>query len=265
MRTQKNRQQRNYAEWIPLATTIKLIFTRRQLFLWSFLLVCSTIGLTWLGNWLLTDYADRLQASLFAAEPSTEGIWGWIRHATWVAGSWLYHIVSRIVSFYLSFLLAYTLTTPGYAFLSAAAEKLHAGEFFDADAAFTLAGIIRDIFEGLKIALFGVVITIVALLLNFVPAIGQAAAFLLYCYYSALLFLDYPTSRRRWHLGQKLLWLRQYSSPAFRLGLGPALISMIPLVNIFAMALLFPLLTVHASLNFSAIEVARKRQAQNLF
>ncbi len=264
MTTQKNRQHRNHAEWIPLSTTIKLIFTRRQLFFWSLLLVCSTIGLTWLGNWLLTDYADQLQASLFAAEPAAEGIWGWIRHTAWLAGGWLYHIVSRIVSFYLSFLLAYTLTTPGYAFLSAAAEKLHAGDFFDADAAFTVTGIIRDIFEGLKIALFGVIITIAALLLNFVPAIGQAAAFLLYCYYSALLFLDYPASRRRWHLGQKLSWMRQHSSPSFRLGLGPALISMIPLVNIFAMALLFPLLTVHASLNFSAIEVARKRQAQNL-
>jgi hypothetical protein len=33
---------------------------------------------------------------------------------------------------------------------------------------------------------------------------------------------------------------------------------MIPVVNIFAIALLFPLLTVHTTLNFSAIERAEK-------
>lgn len=249
----------SYPAWVPLSTSIKLIFTRKRLFLWSALLVCLTIGLTWLGNWLLLDYIDALSAKLMPAAPEQAGIWGWLKHATWIAGSWLYLVVSRIVSFYLAFLLAYTVTTPGYAFLSAAAEKIHAGEFFDEDAALNLPGIIRDIFEGLKIALFGIFVTIIALFLNFIPAIGQAAAFVLYCYYSALMFLDYPASRRRWNLGRKLLWMRRHSSPSFRLGAGPALLSMIPVINVFAMALLFPVLTVHASLNFSEIEVARKR------
>jgi CysZ protein len=75
------------------------------------------------------------------------------------------------------------------------------------------------------------------------------------------MFVDYPASRRGWSLGRKLHWLRTHSSPAFRLGVLPALISMIPLLNIFAIALIFPLLTVHSTLNFSAIELAKKTPA----
>ncbi len=265
MKTDRNNKRHiAQAEWIPLSTSIKLIFTRKRLFFWSALLVCLTITLTWLGDWLLTSYADTLQETLLPAEPSAAGIWGGIKHAAWATAAWFYLVISRVVSFYLAFILAYTITTPGYSFLSTAAEQMHAGEFFDADAAFSLAGVIRDILEGLKIALFGGVITIFALLLNVIPGIGQAAAFILYCYYSALMFLDYPASRRRWHLGDKIAWMRQHKGAVFRLGLGPAIISMIPLINIFAMALFFPLLTVHASLNFSAIEIAKKRQEQGL-
>lgn len=258
--TKRQIHSENYAKWIPLSTSIKLIFTRKRLFFLSSLLICLTIGLTWLANWILLDYIDTLTAKFMPASSESAGIWGWVRHMAMVVGSWLYLVISRVASFYLAFLVAYTLTTPGYAFLSVAAEKMHAGDYFDEDAAFTLVGIMRDVLEGLKIALFGIVVTVIALFLNFIPAIGQAAAFLLYCYYSALMFLDYPVSRRRWSLGRKLLWIRRHSSPSFRLGVLPALLSMIPIINIFAMALFFPVLTVHASLNFSAIEVARKRQ-----
>ncbi|MEE4242207.1 MAG: hypothetical protein V2I36_12130, partial [Desulfopila sp.] len=49
-------------------------------------------------------------------------------------------------------------------------------------------------------------------------------------------------------------WLGKHRGHSFRLGLFPALISMIPIVNIFIIALLFPILTVHATLNFTSLE-----------
>jgi CysZ protein len=171
---------------------------------------------------------------------------------------WSFIVVSRIVAFYLAFMLAYTLSAPGYVFLSSAAEKKHAGEAFAEDAAFTLKGILTDIAEGLKIGALGLVVTLLALTVSVIPLFGQAVVLLLYTYYSALMFLDYPTSRRRWSLGRKIGWLRQHGAPAFRLGIFPALISLVPILNIFFMALLFPLFTVHASLNFSALEQAEK-------
>ena len=196
-----------------------------------------------------------------ATVPATDTIIGWIKYSGWLVSSWLFLIVSRIVAFYLAFLFAYSLSTPGYVFLSTAAEKMYAGKYFDSDANFSVAGFFSDIFEGLKIAFFGIIVTIIALFINFIPGIGQAIVFLLYTYYSALMFIDYPASRRRWSLGRKLRWLGTHSSQAFRLGVLPALISMIPLVNIFAIALFFPLLTVYSTLNFSAIELAKKPAA----
>jgi CysZ protein len=244
--------------WIPLSRSLLLMISRKQLFGWSLMLFLVTILLTWLGYLVTVDFMDGLTGSFMATAPATDTLWGWIKHKGWLVGSWLFLIVSRIVAFYFAFLIAYTLTTPGYAFLSAAAEKLHAGELFDADAGFTMAGIIRDIFEGIKIALFGIGVTVAALMVNFIPGIGQVVVVLLYSFYSTLMFIDYPASRRRWSLGEKLAWLRNHNSKALRIGLLPALISMIPVVNIFAIALLFPLLTIHATVNFSTIELAHK-------
>ncbi|MGD9949390.1 MAG: EI24 domain-containing protein, partial [Desulfobulbus sp.] len=93
---------------------------------------------------------------------------------------------------------------------------------------------------------------------NFIPVAGQAAVFCIYAFYSALMFVDYPASRYRWSLGRKLSWLRHHHNQAFRLGLFPAMISMVPLLNVFLMALLFPLFTVHTTLNFLAIEGGNK-------
>lgn len=245
-------------DWIPLSRSLLLMVSRKQLLGWSLILIFVTSLLTWLGYQLSIDFIDGLTGSFTSAAPVTDTVWGWVKHKGWLVGTWLLLIVSRIVAFYLSFLLAYTLTTPGYAMLSAAAEKLHAGESFDTGAEFSVAGIIRDILEGIKIAVFGIVVTIAALMMNFIPGVGQVAVVLLYSFYSTLMFIDYPASRRRWSLGEKLDWLRTHNGKALRIGLLPAFISMIPVVNIFAIALLFPLLTIHATLNFSAIELAHR-------
>ena len=261
MQKQLHATHSDTAEWIPLSRSLSLIIRRKRLFGLSFLLFLITITLTWIGYLFTVDFMDGLTGNFMVAAPVTGTILGWIKYAGWWVGSWLFLIVSRIVAFYLAFLFAYSLSTPGYAFLSAAAERMYAGDNFADEAGFSIAGFFLDIFEGIKIGFFGILVTIVALFVNFIPGVGQAIVFLLYTYYSALMFVDYPASRRRWSLGRKLHWLRSHSSAGFRLGVFPALISMIPLVNIFAIALLFPLLTVHTTLNFSAIELAKRTPA----
>jgi len=250
------------APWLPLSSSLVFMVRHKRLIGWSLILFVITFTLTWIGYLFTVNFISNLTGDFFVNAPDPHTIWGWVKHKGWIATSWLFIIVSRVAAFYLAFLLAYTITTPGYVFLSTATEKLHAGEHFDPDADLTLSGILRDIFEGVKIALFGIALTIAALFINFIPGIGQAAVFLLYTYYSTLMFIDYPASRRRWPLGKKLRWLRTHSSPAFRIGILPALISMVPIVNIFAMALFFPLLTIHATLNFSTIELTKKQYLQ---
>lgn len=224
----------------------------------SLLLFLVTLAITTLFYEISTRYIDQFVGSHFLQGPDTATVWGWIKYQGWCILKWISMIISRIIAFYLAFLAAYSLTTPGYCLLSTSVEKMHADI---REEGFSLHGILIDILEGCKIGLFGLLVTCLALAINFIPAIGQILVFLLYGYYSSLMFIDYPASRRHWSLGRKIDWLRRHSFTALRLGLLPAVISMIPMVNVFLMALLFPLFTVHATLNFQALESAGDRQA----
>lgn len=250
------------AKWIPLSYSFAFILRSKRLMAWSAFLILMTIAFTWAGYLLTVDFVDGLTGNFFLTQPEAAGIWGWTKYIGWIVVKWLFLIISRIVAFYLAFLVAYTLSSPGYVFLSTTAEKIHTGEHFEADAALNIKGILIDLFEGMKIAGFGILVTIAALAANFIPGIGQIVVFLLYTYYSTLMFVDYPTSRRRWSLGQKINWLRSHSTPSFRLGVFPALISVVPVLNIFLMAMIFPLMTVHSTLNFTAIEETMQNKKQ---
>ncbi len=241
--------------WIPIGRSLRLLFTRKRLLGVSVLLFLATTLLTWLGYQLSINFIDSLTGHLLTDNPPSTSVLDWLKVQLFWGLKWLYLILSRIVAFYLAFLVAYTFTTPGYVLLSTLAEKLHAGERFELEEGISMKNLIYDLFEGLKIAMLGLIITPIVLLVNFIPIIGQIIGFLLYTYYSALMFVDYPSSRRRWSLGQKINWLRSHKKICFRLGLMPAIVSMVPVINVFFMAILSPLLTIHATLNFTAIEL----------
>lgn len=242
------------ATWIPLSHSIAFLFRSKRLMGWSLILVLVTFAFTWAGYALTVDFVDGLTGSFFLSQPEASGIWGWTKYLGWEVVHWLFLIISRIVAFYLAFLAAYSLSAPGYVFLSTATEKKHEGREFEPDAALNIKGLLIDLWEGVKIGMFGVLVTIAALLANFIPGVGQVIVFLLYTMYSALMFVDYPSSRRRWSLRRKINWLRRHSKQSLRLGVFPAIVSMIPVLNIFFIAMIFPLMTVHSTLNFLAIE-----------
>lgn len=244
-------------KWIHLGSSLLFLLRSPRLLGWSLLLVLFTFGLTWGGYLLAVGFIDSRAAGFFDHIPAATGIWDTLRHYGWLILKWAFFVTSRIAAFYLAFLVAYTLSSPGYAFLSISTEKKQAGEAYEEDA-LTVRGVLVDIWEGLKIGLFGLVVTALALMANFVPLVGQAAVVVLYTFYSALMFVDYPSSRRRWSLGRKISWLSRHRGRAFRLGILPAVVSLIPVVNIFLMAFLFPLFTVHATLNFVAMAAAEK-------
>jgi CysZ protein len=249
-----SQQHPKTAQWIPLSYSFAFLMRSKRLMGWSAILVLVTIAFTWAGYLLTVDFVDGLTGSFFLTQPEAVGIWGWTKYIGWLLMKWGFLIVSRIVAFYLAFLIAYSLSAPGYVFLSTAAEKKHAGEDFEPDAALNIKGLLLDLWEGIKIGLFGIIVTVLALIANFIPGVGQVVVLLLYTYYSALMFVDYPSSRRRWTLGQKISWLKQHNTQSLRLGIFPALVSLVPVVNIFFIAMLFPLMTVHSTLNFVAIE-----------
>ncbi len=251
----------SHKKWVPLTSSALFMLRHGKLMVLSLFLFILTLGITWLCYHVSIGFVDNLTGDFFLETPQTITIWGWTKHKGWLLLKWLFLISTRIIAFYLAFLTAYCLTTPGYVILSTATEKYQAGMKFDITESTTLKGLLIDLKEGIKIGVFGIIITLFAFICTFLPGIGQILAFLMYTYYSALMFIDFPTSNRRWSLREKLLWLRRHKAPAFRLGLLPALMSMIPLLNIFLMALLFPLLTVHTTLNFASLTTNSEGQS----
>ncbi len=240
--------------WYSLGYSLRFMISRKRLLGWSILLFLVTIVITTAAFTFTTGYIDQLAGGFLTNPPDTTSWWGMVKEKGWLIGKYLFIFISRLVTFYLAFLLAYCITTPGYVFLSLAAEKIHEGADFVPDEAINVRMVLIDLSEGIKIAAFGLIITAGALVMNFIPLIGQAVVFLTYTYYSALLFLDFAASRKHWSLGRKIRWVRNNSSVSFRLGVLPALVSMIPILNIFLLCLLFPLLTIHSTLNFCSIE-----------
>ncbi len=240
--------------WISLPRSLAFLLTSPQLLAWSLLLVLGTGALTWLGYVEATHLVDSLTGSFFLHPQQRQGIFGWF--LTWglLIARYLFIAISRVTAFYLSFLTAYCLTSPGYVFLATATEKKYTGGVLAAEQGLSLRGILIDLVEGCKIGILGLLVTVIALIVNFIPVIGQGLVFLLYTFYSALMFIDYPSSNRRWSLGRKIAWIADHRDRAFRLGLLPALITLVPIINILFMALLFPLFTVHTTLNFINVE-----------
>jgi len=236
--------------WLTLGFSLRFLSRNFSLLGLSLLLMCGTALLTWLGYLVTIHFADGFTAHFFQQAPEAAGIIGWLKFKGWSLLKLLFFVISRVIAFYLAFLLAYSLTSPGYSFLSLAAEKRFLGKELAEDEGFSWAVLVRDLIEGCKIGLFGLLVTLAALCISLVPLLGSGLVVLLYIFYSALMFIDYPTSRLHWSLGRKLGWLRQRWLKALRLGWLPALVSMVPVVNIFFMAFLFPLFTVHATLNF---------------
>lgn len=241
-------------QWIPLYSSLAFLLKSPRLLSWSFLLVLLTGALTWGGYLEAIHLVDGWTGHFFQVPPVANGIWGWLLVKGWLVLKYLFLALSRVTAFYLAFLVAYCLTCPGYVFLSTATEKKRNDGRLSPGQGFSLPGMVTDFIEGCKIGLLGLLVTVLALAMNCIPMIGQALVFLLYTFYSALMFVDYPASNRRWTLGKKITWIRDHKNRSFRLGLLPALITLIPIINILFMALLFPLLTVHTTLNFMAVD-----------
>ncbi|PID76945.1 MAG: cysteine biosynthesis protein [Deltaproteobacteria bacterium] len=240
------------AEWVSFFKSVRFFLGHASLLGWGILLAMLTCLLTWLAFHFGLKFILQLTGDFFLTPPPAESVWGWVKYGGWQLTRFLFHLTAQIVTFYLAFLLAFSLTTPGYAFLSRAVECKLKNRI--AGQGFSVQSVCRDLAEGAKIGLFGVLVAAVSLAAGFIPLIGPAAVLVIYTYYSALMLIDYPASQRNWTLGRKINWLLRHNRAAFKLGFLPALIGMIPIFNIFLIALIFPMMTVHAALNFSAIE-----------
>ncbi len=234
---------------ISLRDSITFIISRPQLFAWTVVLLSLTALLTFLGYSLLISWFEDVVGTFFKTAPK-----GAVVRAGWYILLWLYLIATRLIAFYIALLVSYSLTSPGYMFLSGSTEKLVAGGSMEDSEGFDWSVAIDDFIEGVKIAVLGIGVSIVLFFVSFVPVLGIVTAFTVLVFYSALLFIDFPSSRRHWTLSQKMSWIYRYPVESLRLGFLPAVIGMVPVFNVLFIALFFPLFVVHATRVFLLVE-----------
>lgn len=245
-----------------LFSSMTFIFRHIRLVGWSMFLILFTGFLTFAGYVEAIKLINGLTGHFFQIPPDTSGILGRLEGWGWIVMKYMFLLITRIISFYLAFLAAYCLTTPFYIFLSGSVEKIYNNGLKTHGAetvTLRVSMFFTDLYEGIKIGLVGILVTIIALAVNFIPVAGQFLVLVLYIFYSALMFIDYPASNRHWTLKKKINWVISHYSISVRIGILPAVISIIPVINIILMAVFFPLFTVYTTLNFIIVENNRNK------
>ncbi len=234
-----------------------LLFFRKQkpLILWTIFILLVIFLITLLFFSFFTRHIE-MNFHFIITEPDADAGALWSLLFWFMKG--LFTVFLKVVAFYLSFLIAYTVTAPLYQFVSIITEDLFRGKKVKEDAVPDFEEMFGDLKQAalLSVMVFGV--TIVALIANFIPFFGPFICFAVLCFSSALLIIDFPTSRLGWDLRQKIEWLAAHPFDTIRFGLFPALISFIPIISPFIMGIVSPLLIVHGTLNFVLMEESRK-------
>jgi len=242
-----------------LIKSAKYLFSNGKLVVASLAAVLFMVLLSILMYHQISSWFNSLTVSFFSKPPSTEVFFDYIYYGGWWIVKMLFRAIVIIVSFYVSFVISYTVCSPLYSFISIIAEDIHFGRPDD-DADFNFEGVVEDVFQAMKIAGVTVLLSVGAFLINFVPIVGQVLAIAIYVWANSLMLIDFPASRRRWAMKKKLEWTKDNPIATLRIGALPTLFSMIPFVNIILLAFLFPLLVVHSTLNFVAYENRRKKK-----
>ncbi len=151
LKTMDQTNNSSHRKWIPLTSSALFMLRHGKLMVLSLFLFILTLGITWLCYHVSIGFVDNLTGDFFLEVPQTLTIWGWIKHKGWLLLKWLFLISTRIIAFYLAFLTAYCLTTPGYVILSTATEKYQAGMQFDLTESTKLKGLVVDLKGGINI------------------------------------------------------------------------------------------------------------------
>jgi len=246
---------------ISVIQAFKAIIGSGKLFLASIGVILIMMILTFFFYHRVTSFVTVKTLDFFEITPATDELFSQIYHALKVCSAFLFKLVVNILSFYLSFILAYALTSPLYSFISIIAEDVYFGKPQD-DAELSLSGIIEDVKQALKVTLAAFLLGVVAFFIGFVPVLGQFAA-LVFCFFmNALLIFDFVTSRRRWNFVNKAKWLVFHPALTLKTALLPTLISFIPVINTIFTAFLFPVFVVHATMNFACAERGDKPEKE---
>ena len=154
---------------------------------------------------------------------------GWLlRLAIWLAALMVFGLIFTVS--------ANLVGAPFYGFLAARAEAQLTGRKPESrlslmqEATLAVATELRKTWYWLwRAALLGVL----SLLLFWIPGVVPVLWFVFGAWMLSLEYLDYPASNHGLNFAAKRLWLRQHRGLSYSFGSGVALVTMIPIVNLF--------------------------------
>jgi CysZ protein len=204
-----------------------------KMFLLSGLLYAIIIGLGLFGIWHGANaVADSFLNIGFIKNWSTNyNALKWL----FVILSWGIYLSSFLVYFSLFKYVLLTVASPLYAYISERTESILTGKEF----AFSSKQLIIDIVRGIKLSLRNILkqtfLTLLLLLLSFIPVVGLISAVLILildCYYYGFAMIDYNCERHKMNVSQSLQFVKANRGMAIGNGFVFYLLFLIPFVGI---------------------------------
>ncbi|MCK5808342.1 hypothetical protein KAH37_05090, partial [bacterium] len=124
MSEELSKQTTKPESWIPLRENIRFLLKHPQLLALTVILLAATVLVTFLGYSVIIAFFEDFTRAFFKTAPAGTTMWDTIYRFGWHILLWLYMISSRLIAFYIALLIGYSITSPGYMFLSNSVERI---------------------------------------------------------------------------------------------------------------------------------------------
>ncbi|HNW83456.1 MAG TPA: EI24 domain-containing protein [bacterium] len=205
---------------------------------------------------------NSLLSGFYSNSPALDGPFDYIYYLFWAVTKVFFHAIVIAASFLIPFILSYIITSPLNSIISIMAKDLSDGKPVEG-ADFSFEDAFEDIINSLQVAGLSAGLILIAFFLNLIPVIGQIAAFAIFIAVFSMLINDFSLQNSNLDPKMKILWMRDHPFHCLRTGTLPAILAMLPLLNNVILALVFPVLIIHAVLNFEQIKKIGKNHNEN--
>ncbi|HDT11399.1 MAG TPA: EI24 domain-containing protein, partial [bacterium] len=238
-------RKRNRPPLISLKETIRYIAGNGKLSVFSLATALIMIFISIFLYHMIFSFINGLAAPFYSIPPMIEEFHHYFYFAGWAVFKFFFKASVTIFIFYITFMIAYLISSPLYSFISFVSENIFKGNTAEEDNEFILDYVAEDILQGLKMTAVALSVTVYLFFINFIPVIGQIMVFVSYILLNTILIIDFTATRKEWNFVSRILWMKD--NPLITLLIGGSLtfVAIIPLANNILAAFLIPFLVVY--------------------
>lgn len=210
-----------------------MLFRRPQWWPFALLPMLATVIVFGIGTWWIVDWGAESFSQWLSGETSS---WapGWLT-SLWYGSATMVGIALSLLALYLFYLpLVRALAAP---FLALFSERVFASlsgiEAPVPPGRRVVRWVIRPIYEALILLVIRLIVSVVFLPLNCIPAVGTVLFFLVLAWLEGMDLLDIGMSARGLVLRERLPFVKRHKFAAMGLGVGASAILWVPIVNLF--------------------------------